>query len=141
MIIWSQLLRSLTILFYLSTFEDSSFGWNRTLARQELDFAEVIKALTAKFSAAAAGLEITDEKGDNTWARTNKKLQKFGEWWEGKIAAEREKQDSDVYPACARGGRGMEGGLEPAMNWEFWDDAWMRDVLGASFDFGFEPYM
>ena len=141
MIIWSQLLRCLTVLFCLSTFEDSGFGWNRTLARKELDLTEVIKTLMAKFSAAAAGLDIIDEKGDNIWTRTNKRLQMFGEWWDDKIAAESEKQDSGVSSACAEGGRGMEGGLEPALNCEFWDDTWMRDVLGAPFDFGFEPHM
>lgn len=155
--IFAQMSHCIVALFRISTFEAPGVPWDRQRVREELDLAEVLKIWTQRWEAvpAAAGLDTSDmtNKDDDIWASTMTRLVAIRSWWEmklqGMIAADSERDRrigmGENGSADGFGTSGQQQQMEAldfgALNMDFMDDAWMRDILGGGCDFTGEAYL
>ncbi len=164
MAILAQMAHCLVALFRLSTFESPNVLWDRQRVRQELDLGEVVKLMSDRWGgvSAAAGLDTSGmgENGEDLWILT-KRFMGIGNWWEMKVAA----AAAAATEAEREGGRGvavghgngngnevvdglgvpgpqqMEAMDFAAMNVDFLEDVWIKDLLAGGCEFTFEAFL
>jgi hypothetical protein len=150
MAILAQLSHCLVVLFRLSTFESPNVPWDAQRIRQELNLGKLVALWAERWEgiAAAAGLETNtmNDKGEDPWSFTRKKLSAIAKWWEGKVAAisaaEAEKDGSHGVEHGTMDGFGeqqMDAMDFTGLSMDMFDDAWMGGLLGGR-HYSAEPY-
>jgi hypothetical protein len=153
MSLYGQLAHCLVALFRLTTFEHPEVSWDRQKVKQELDLREVLRIWIERWEKVpeAAGLQINTTGGaeETFWSLIREKFLAIASWYDLKLAAmstaEAEKQNIQV-PASNGSLNGSMASIQPQSDIDFttvnvdqFDDTWMRDLLGAGFEFT-EPY-
>lgn len=158
MAILAQMAHCIIALFRVNTFESPDFPWDRQRAIQEMDFGNVVKIMTERWSRIheEAGLTLNTpiDKAIDPWTCTNRRITGMANWWEAKLgamaAAEREGDNSQGIlqnglgsASVGLGQPQMDGIVFPAvnMNMDFLDDIWIRDLLGGGTEYTMESYM
>jgi hypothetical protein len=149
MALLAQQAHCIVALFRISTFESPDIPWNRQRVRQEIDFGETVKLLAQRWSGApkAGGLYHGAVRGkeDDVWSLTGKKFIGIKNWWDLMVADRQRDQDMDQNSAVpGLGATGQQQQMEEvdyaAMNMEFWDDIWIKDLLGGGNEFTSDSY-
>ncbi len=111
-------------LFRLLTFDDPS--WDRGLVQDTVNLTFVLEQLIEKSSQVrvAAGLDRGTAEDNDVFSINARTQRSIKSWWDAKLAAEM--TDNSV--------------LEEEINMDFFDDVWLRDILGQG-DGQFEPNM
>ncbi|KAF2669709.1 hypothetical protein BT63DRAFT_425385 [Microthyrium microscopicum] len=141
--IFAQISHCMISLFRLSIFESPEVFWDRQRARQELDLAEVLKMWIANGIKVAESMKMDDNSlsdEENCWTHLVKRLSSVLEWWESKvlprlIATESRDQASKDASALAAFDVSSLQMAEPLdltmMNWDFFDDLWMQELMNG----------
>ncbi len=111
-------------LFRLLTFDDPS--WDRGLVQDTVNLTFILEQLIEKSSQVklAAGLDRGTSEDNDVFSINARTQRSIKSWWDAKLAAEM--TDNSV--------------LEEEINMDFFDDVWLRDILGQG-DRQFEPNM
>jgi hypothetical protein len=143
--IFTQMAHCMISLFRLSIFESSGVSWDRQRVRKELEFGEIVKVwiMNGKGVLEATGMDVDmpGSAGENAWSHLVKRLSLVVEWWEAKVvpilvASEAKNQASkDNSEISSFGDSNLQMGEAldlTTANFDFFDDAWMRDMMSRS---------
>jgi hypothetical protein len=155
----TQLGHFLVALFRLSIFESPDIPWDRRRVRQEMNFGDIVQLIVDRWEQVpeANGIEMVPGMAKVTkdgvwsepsWFHAMKRVLVVRSLWEAKVAA-MTVADADraggLKPEESEGVNGLgEPGMQQmdgmefgGMNVDLLDDAWIQDILGGGYDFGF----
>jgi hypothetical protein len=143
--ILTQMAHCMISLFRLSIFESSGVSWDCQRIRKELEFGEVVKVWirNGKGVPGATGMDV-DMPGsteENAWSHLVRRLSLVVEWWDTKVvpilaaseSRDQASKDNSEMSSFDASNLQMGEALDlTTANLDFFDDAWMRDMMSGS---------
>ena len=123
--VFTQMAHCIIVLFRLLTLDDPI--WDRRVVRDTTDLSSILEQLVERFDRVKAieNLDHGSEESKDMCSRSAKRIGSIKTWWDAKLAAELDN------------GVGLDETLAAEMTVDYFDDVWLRDILGqgdAQFD-------
>jgi hypothetical protein len=144
--IFAQMAHCLVVLFRLSMFEFPGVSWDRQRALKELDLGEVLRSWIKKLGEVPETVSLdkgmSSSSEENTWNHGVGRMSLILEWWEVKVAPrlaapaqardQATKEDANTTSLDLSTQQAAETLDLTMADWDYLDDAWMRDIMSGS---------